>query len=223
MCRKTGSRNVCRKFNPRYRRRDRECMEKLDHYLLFSERLSSHIAEQATFTSAKLIPTGIQEDIIHAVAGVGRHQPNPRIVEVITANKVGKTAILIGGVLKNIFWKNDVEFFNYPIFEKWPYPKSGRIVGTAKNVQDGGPIQQEILKWWPRGKYEAYYRGKHYKSFYEIHGEDGTFSFDVMSFEQEREEFEGPVKGWTFINELHQADLLSPIYSRFFRRGMLVL
>ncbi len=187
------------------------------------DTLLEKVSERESFSSAKIIPTGIQEDIIQAVAGAGRHQPNPRVVEVITANKVGKTTMLIGGVLKNIFWENDQEYFDYPVFNAWPYPKDGRIVGTAKNVQEGGPIHQEIKKWWPRARYRSYYRGKHYPSYYEIDGKDGLYTFDVMSFDQDKDEFEGPVKGWTLVDEPPPPDLLGPIFSRFYVGGILFL
>lgn len=199
-----------------------------DNFGYAYQSLLAKINEKQSMNVKSIIPTGIQEDIIHAVAGVGIHTPNPRVVEVITANKVGKTTMLIGGVLKNIFWKevpdsNGHTWFDYPLFKKWPFPKDGRIIGTPKNVQDDGPIRMEIKKWWPGSRYKAYYKGKHYLSYYEVEGDDGIYTFDVMTFDQSVSEFEGPVKGWTLVDEPPPPDLLGPIFSRFFVGGILFL
>ena len=203
-------------------------MPKQDNFSLICEKLSEKIINATTGQGTIITPTGIQEDMIHAVAGIGRHVKNPRVLEVITANKVGKTTMLIGGILRNIFWKPEPDkdgnnWFNHDFFNKFPFPKDGRIIGTATNVQDDGPIQQEIRKWWPKNRYKAYYKKKGYLSYYEIDGDDGIYTFNVMSFDQQPKQFEGPVKGWTFIDEPPPVRLLGPIFSRFYKGGLLML
>jgi len=190
---------------------------------LLSSTLSEKLSEKESFQSENIVPTGIQEQLIWAVAGVKGFKPSPRIVQAIMANKVGKTGFFIGGILKNIFWETDKEWFTYPIFNEWPYSRSGRIVGTHKNIQDDGPIRKEILKWWPKAKYKSWYKSKTYKSYYEVYGDNGFFDFDVMSFEQDKKEFEGPVKGWTFVDEPLPKKLLGAIFSRLYKKGLFFL
>ena len=171
----------------------------------------------------QFIPTGIQEEMIKAIAGVHPYKANPQVVAVITANKIGKTSGLIGGILKNIFWGPENDFFDYPIFRNFPFPKSGRIVGTKENVKVDGAIDAEITKWWPRTKYDRFKDSHpHYKR-YEITGKDGQYDFDVMTYNQEPAEFEGPVKGWTLVDEPPPPKLMGPIFSRFYIGGILIM
>ena len=114
-------------------------------------------------SAPKIIPTGALEPVIQAV-GEAEH----RIVNAQCANKLGKTTIVIN-IFKNIFWENDDEYFDYPAFKDWPFVnddgqpiKRARIICTPTNAAEGGPIDTEIRKWWPQGRYERIKATKSY-------------------------------------------------------------
>jgi hypothetical protein len=194
--------------------------ELLKSFWTKAESLKEAIQEE---NPDSFVPSGIQEDMIMAFAGAGGYVNDPRICAIITANKMGKTACIIGGILKNIFWGPESDFYNYEVFKKFPFPKDGRIVGTKENLKEGGPIDSEILKWWPRNKYERFKDGHNFFSRYEVEGKDGIYKFDVLSYDQDTKQFEGPVKGWTICDEPPPPKLLGPILSRFYIGGILLL
>lgn len=157
------------------------------------------------------IPSGIQEDIIIPF-GCGDY----KIVVALDCNKAGKTATAVQ-CLANVFWDNDKDYFNYNVFNEWPYPKKGRITGTVKNTADDGPIREEIKKWWAPGRYEEAKGGKNYYSSYKT---DTGFSFDILTYKQEPDEFEGPMLGWTWSDEPPKDVFVGPITSRFAEGGI---
>lgn len=159
----------------------------------------------------KYEPTGLQEDIIIPFGSLKYD-----IVLSICANKVGKSCTA-ANILKNIFWTPEHRFFNYPAFRNWPYPKKGRVTATSKNAATDGPIRAEIESWWPVGRYTADKGGKHYYSSYRT---DTGFSFDVMTYEQDSGELEGPLLGWTWSDEPVPAKWVGGILSRFSQGGI---
>ncbi len=198
-------------------RANREDMEekfgkkKVEPSEIFLQKLEGvkHHAEHEDY-----VPSGINEDLIRAF-GSGEYQ----IIVVLDANKCGKTSTA-ANILKNIIWPNDKEWFSQPLFEKWPFPKQGRLIGTVKNTADDGPIRTEILKWWPRGKYTASKGAKHYFSLYEC---DTGWKFDVMTYEQATEEFEGPLLGVILMDEPAPERILGACMSRFMHGGILLI
>lgn len=166
----------------------------------------------------KYEPTGIQEDIIIPF-GWGKYN----IILVTSPNKVGKTRTAVE-MLKNVFWPNDREWFDYPVYNQWPYYnndgkliKAGRITGTVKNTADGGPIRQEILSCWPMDRYTSM---KGYKSYYSQYETDTKWIFDIMTYEQSPQEFEGPLLSWTWSDEPPPETIVGAINSRFQHGGI---
>jgi len=164
--------------------------------------------------SARYVPTGVQEEIIAAV-GSGAY----RIVYVSGCNKVGKTCAG-ANVLRNIAYMSDKEWFDYPLYNRWPYPKSGRIIGTPKNISDDGPIRKELKKWLPKYEYTESKGGKPYYSQYDC---KTGFYWDVMSYEQDNDEFEGSLIGFCWCDEPPPARLMGAIMSRFSKGGVLLV
>lgn len=166
----------------------------------------------------KYEPTGIQEDIIIPF-GWGKYD----IILVTSPNKVGKTRTAVE-MLKNVFWRNDLDWFDYPAYSQWPYYnndgkpiKTGRITGTVKNTADSGPIRQEILSCWPMDRYKAM---KGYKSYYSQYETDTQWVFDVMTYEQSPDEFEGPLLSWVWSDEPPPDTIVGAINSRFQHGGI---
>jgi len=172
-------------------------------------------ADAASFSAPDFEPTGVQEDYI-VPFGCGDYD----IVCILDNNKAGKTATAVN-ILKNVIWPYDEKWFGWwqgkNLYLNWPYPKSGRIIGTVKNTADNGPIRKEILKWWPKGRYRSEKASKAYESQYWT---DTGFDFDVMTYQQEPEEFEGPLLGWTWCDEPPPEKIVGAITSRFIQGGI---
>jgi len=169
----------------------------------------------AGFGTLEYEPTGVQEDYI-VPFGCGKYD----ILCLLDNNKAGKTATG-ANIFKNVFWDCDKEWFAWwagkSLFVEWPYPKSGRIIGTVKNTSDSGPIRKEIVKWWPKSRYWSEKANKAYESQYWT---DTGFDFDVMTYQQEPGEFEGPLLGWTWSDEPPPEKIIGAITSRFIKGGI---
>lgn len=125
---------------------------------------------------------------------VGEQKPFISIFS--AANGIGKTTLVVN-VLANLIFGPQNRFFDKPIFRKWPYPKRFRFITDPKLVEEIGPFHTEIKKWWPRGRYEAIKGGKSYYSQYKANG----FLIDVMSYEQDLQQFEGTTLGAVLFDE----------------------
>lgn len=159
-------------------------------------------------------PTGLQEDII-----IPFGNGDFRIVYTNSANKIGKTATG-ANILRNIAFERDEKFFDYPMFNKWPYPKQGRIIGTSENIGDSGPIQTELRRWMPMDRVTYSKGGKNWNSEWRT---NTGHSWTVMSYKQDPADFEGPLLGWTWCDEPPPAKLMGAIMSRFMKGGILFI
>lgn len=158
-------------------------------------------------------PNGAQEKLIKLL---GEKQPFVGIFS--AANGIGKTTD-IANVLANIFWGPQNNFFNYPIFRNWPFPKRLRFVTNPNLLGEDGPLHTEISKWWPRGKYSATKGGKTYYSRYKANG----FSLEVMSYEQALTEFEGKTLGAVFFDEPPVKSIYTACITRLRMGGMAIV
>lgn len=143
------------------------------------------------YRSRYFLPNGPQERFVKLVGG-----EDPFIGIFSAANGIGKTTLIVN-LLANIFFGPQNDFFNYPIFKQWPFPKRFRFVTDPKLVEEIGPFHSEITKWWPKGRYEASKGGKNYYSQYRA----GKFLLDVMSYDQELKQFEGTTLGCVLFDE----------------------
>lgn len=183
----------------------------------------------------EFIPTGALEPAIIHIGRIAK-AGQTIIINVQCANKLGKTAIA-AVILRNIIWDCDKEYFDYPAYKDWPYYnteydaegkltrqgdqiKRFRIIGTATNTGDSGPIKEEINKWWPQGLYHTAKEGKTYTCKYEM--KNGWWG-DILTFEQQPKEFEGPLISVQWIDEPAKAELMTPITSRFSKGGILLI
>jgi hypothetical protein len=167
------------------------------------------------------IPTGIQEEPIIAV-GSGLFE----VVNFQCPNKVGKSHTG-ANILKNIIWDHDPEYYDYPLYQNWPYIdedgsiiKRARILCTAQNAQDNGVIRKEITKWWPAGRYEARKGGK---NFYCIYETDTGWFIDVMTYEQDPSEQAGPLISFQWCDEPPKLAFMGEMMARFSQGGVLLL
>jgi len=124
---------------------------------------------------------------------------NDNFISGITGgNGCGKTS-MIANIIANIVYPEQTEFFKNECFENWKFPREIRIVGTSKNVQDTGAIQTELRKWLVAGTYTSTKGNYGYTSQY-FFPESG-FNIEIMNYNQEIKEFEGPTKGLIIFDE----------------------
>lgn len=182
------------------------------------------------------VPSGVQDYDMIKIVGENAKKGRTVIINIQCNNKQGKTAAA-AVICRNIFWENDKDYFDYPIFKEWfytndEYDKNGiliktgppikrfRIIGTAENTSDSGPIKTEIRQWWPSGRYTTQKGGKTYSRHYET---DTGWYGDVMTFEQKPKEFEGPFISFTWIDEPAKAHLMGSINSRHSKGGIILI
>lgn len=133
------------------------------------------------------------------------------------ANGIGKTAS-VANILGNLVFGPQSRHFDTPTFRNWPYPKRVRYITTPKNVEEIGPFHSEISKWWPKGRWSAIKGGHNYYSQYTANG----WVIDVMTYDQDASQFEGPSLGLIITDEPPPKSLWSTFASRL-RMGGIIL
>lgn len=134
------------------------------------------------------------------------------------ANGVGKTSG-IANILGNLVHGPQNRYFVSPTFTQWPYPKRVRYITTPKNVEEIGPFHSEIAKWWPKGRWTAIKSGHNYYSQYTANG----WVIDVMTYDQDASQFEGPSLGLIVTDEPPPKPLWSTFASRLRMGGMILV
>lgn len=158
-------------------------------------------------------PNGKCEQFIRAIGKGERF-----IVFMSAANGVGKTAAAANVVANILFDNPDNEWFEYPLFTKWPFPKRGRIVSEASNVIKN--VVPALEDWLPLGRYKASKGRKEYLSQWET---DTGFSFDIMTNDQDPKQFEGPTLGWVWFDEPPTEAIFKACVSRLRKGGIMFI
>jgi phage terminase large subunit-like protein len=156
-------------------------------------------------------PNGKCEEFISAV-GSGKYF----VILFSAANGVGKTASG-ANVVANIVFEKKNPWFDAPLYQNWPYPKKGRIVTDPKNTEG---VIDTLETWLPKGRYSARKAGKAYKSQWRT---DTGWSWDVMTYEQEPKEFEGPTLGWVWFDEPPTRAIYKACVSRLRKGGIIFI
>lgn len=157
-------------------------------------------------------PNGKLEKFIEMV-GNNKHFINL----LIAGNGVGKTAGMTN-ILANILFEPKNKWFNYPLFNEFPYIKKGRIISDPTTITEA--IIPEFKKWFPLSQYET---SKEKKS-YDYRWKTTTgFEFDVMSTEQDVKEFESANLGFAFIDEPCPESIFKATISRMRRGGIIIV
>ena len=135
----------------------------------------------------------------------------------IAANGIGKTAG-ISNILANLLFKEkNTEWFNYPLFNNFPYEKKGRIISDPTTISQ--TLIPELHKWFPKNKYTTSKEGKNYE--YKWKTRSG-YEFDLMTTEQEAKEFESSTLGFCLIDEPCPEDIFKATISRMRRGGIII-
>lgn len=179
--------------------------------------LARRVEEEVTFRLTKekykyYEPNGKCEEFIQAV-GSGDYF----VVLFSAANGVGKSAAG-ANVVANIVFGNKNPYFDGKLYEKWPFPKKGRIVTNPKNI-DG--IADALHEWLPAGKYKTSKAGKSYEAKWE--SIRTGWKWDMMSYEQNVDEFEGPTLGWVWFDEPPTKEIYKACVSRLRKGGIIFI
>lgn len=134
------------------------------------------------------------------------------------ANGIGKTSG-VANIIGNLVFGPQTRVFDHPTFREWPYPKRIRYITTPKNVEEIGPFHSEITKWWPKGRWTAIKSGHNYYSQYTANG----WVIDVMTYDQDPSQQEGPSLGLIITDEPPPKPLWATFASRLRMGGMILV
>lgn len=157
------------------------------------------------------IPTGLQDVVIQSI-GENEHQH----YHLQSFNDLGKTTLDVN-IVKEIFWPSDNKYFQFPIYQKWPWPKSGCIVTIKESLKEPGAIFNEIEQWWPKGRYTAHKDGQHYNSLFKT---DTGFKLKLYSNEQPPNQLESNVYGFWIMDEPAKPGMVSALNTRLKEGGI---
>lgn len=144
------------------------------------------------------IPNGKAEQFIKLVGS------DKKFVNMfIGANGVGKTSVG-SNIVANIIFGPQNEWFEHPLFKKFPYIKRGRVISDPTTIKE--KIIPELIKWLPRNTYknfpeklyETSKEGKYYASKFIF---NNGWVIDIMSNEQDLKSFESVDLGFLWIDE----------------------
>ena len=160
-------------------------------------------------------PNGAQSKFIEIIK-----KEDSEICVFPAGNWTGKTAAAIVA-LGAAIWPEQAEdsIFNCPLFKKWPFPKTARILTTPKEMSLTGSIQKEIKRWFPIGKYKSEKMGKMYPSIFTA----GDWIIDTMTYDQALTEFEGGTIGLFILNEPPPEDIFDTCSRRMKFGGKILL
>lgn len=136
----------------------------------------------------------------------------------IAANGIGKTAG-IANIMANILFKQkNTQWFDYPLFNDFPYEKKGRIISDPTTISQ--TLIPEMKKWFPKGQYTTNKEGKGYEYKWKT---NTHFELDLMSTEQEAKEFESATLGFALFDEPPPEAIFKATISRMRRGGIIIV
>lgn len=157
------------------------------------------------------------EEFINAVAGMHSSGARNFITLYSAANGIGKT-VTGANIVANLMWQSGNAYFQHDLFTHWPFVKRGRIVSDPTNIEKN--IIPTLKKWFPKGRYKTNKSNKKYESVWET---DTGWEFDIMTYEQDPREFEGPTIGWIWLDEPPSEAILKACVSRTRKGGVIFI
>lgn len=170
------------------------------------------------YPAKNYIPNGKAEEFIQMVGA------DKLFVSLFcAANGVGKSCTG-ANIVTNICFGPQNEYFELPLFQKFPYIKRGRIISDPTTIKS--KIIPELEKWFPvnestkmpEANFEMGKEGKNYVC--KIRTNTG-WEIDLMSTEQDAKEFESADIGFVWIDEPMPKDKFMATLARG-RLGMTV-
>jgi len=134
------------------------------------------------------------------------------------ANGVGKTASAVN-ILANIIWPvpGGHPFIRGPLYQKFPYLKRIRIVSDPSVVDS---IIKEMKHWFPKNRYVTSKGRKAYEAYWKT---DTGFDIDIMTYDQDKKEFESANLGLIWFDEPPPKPIYTACIARLRRGGVLFI
>jgi len=163
-----------------------------------------------------LVPNGAQEKWIRMI---GTHEDgrNSRDKVLSAANKIGKSTATIAA-MASIFWGPQSDWFDYPIFREWPFPKICWFISTESALKE---ILIPLMKeWFPKGRFKPLKRRKDYE--YEWTTDTGWKMF-LKTYDQDPLAFESALLGLCVFSEPPPERIWNAIPARMSEGGLRLL
>lgn len=120
-------------------------------------------------------------------------------------------------VIANLILPDKTKWFDTDFYKDFKRPNRGRIVSNSTNIQAN--IIPELRKWLPEGSYHTEKRGKIYESYWRI----GDCEFDIMTYEQDADEFESVTLNWIVFDEPPPYKIYAASVARFRFGGVMMM
>jgi phage terminase large subunit-like protein len=164
------------------------------------------------------VPTGVGEEFIRLVGS-----DDYFVTLFSAANGIGKTCIGANTFANFLFPKDQHgrkynEWFNSPLFTKWPYPKRARIITDPTTVTSA--IIPELKMWFPLGRYKIDKKGKNYEYYWTT---DTGWEFEIMTYDQDPKEFESATLGLVWLDEPPPESIYKGTVARLRRGGLIYI
>lgn len=160
------------------------------------------------------------EEYINAISKVHEDGQQNFMTLYSAANGIGKTATS-AVIVANILFPSENPYFQHPFYQNWKFPKRGRIASDPTNIDKN--IIPTLKFWFPHedlGRWTARKNNKNYLSEWST---DTGWDFDIMSYDQDSKEYEGPTLGWVWLDEPPPEAILKAIISRMRLGGVIFI
>ena len=124
-------------------------------------------------------------------------------------NRTSKTSGAVNAVCHLCYGLGN-EYLQKPQW-KLPIPNRGRILSTHTAARN--TYEEEIRKWFPRGRYNAIKVGRTFDSLYTT---DTGCKFDILTYDQAESEAESVTLDWALFDEPPTRELFIATVSRMF-------
>lgn len=137
----------------------------------------------------------------------------------IAPNAIGKTYVTVTLMGWTIWPETAPEWFKRRVeFKFGPFPKAIRLCSTAQEVSEAGSLQLAIRKLWPKGRYTSEKMRKPFPSLFQT---DNGWTMDVMTYDQDKTEFEGGDRGLIVFNEPPHEEIYTACIARTRMGGLM--
>ncbi len=154
------------------------------------------------------VPNGAQEE---------RTQLKSLVNVFSTGNGVGKTALGCN-IVGNLILGPQNKFFDLPEYRDFMRPSQGRVVSTPTGIEN--TIVPELKRWLPPNTYQTRKASKQFDSLWEF--KNGSH-FNIMTYEQDKSEFEGPTLQWVWFDEPPPEEIFGACVSRLRKGGYIIM
>ena len=159
-------------------------------------------------------PTGKQEQTINLVANSTKDSKVP-VILLTAANGIGKTTFSIHTCCNFILGSQN-GWYDYPIFQKFPFPKLIWYISTAEALKN--TIVPEFQHLLPKGKYTENKEGKPHVATITCNG----WTIGFKTFDQDVKTFESANVGIIVIDEPAPEPIWKAVKSRR-RKGCITM